>query len=46
MFEMTHFNSTNGKFLDYELNIYAELKPNEIAFIKVEKTNETSQALL
>jgi hypothetical protein len=46
MFEQAHFNNTFGQISDYELYVYADLKPNEVAFIKVQKTDEGSQALL
>jgi hypothetical protein len=46
MFEQAHFNNTYGQISDYELYVYADLKPNEIAFLKIEKTEKLSEALL
>ena len=33
IFEQVHYNSSYGKFSDYELNVYADFMPNEVAFI-------------
>ena len=41
-----HFYSTHDKFSDYELNVYTDLQPNEIAYLQIEKSDSPSQALL
>ena len=46
MFEQIHFNSTHDKFSDYELIVYAEMQPNEIGYLQIEKSEQPSQALL
>ena len=46
MFEQIHFNSSHDKFSDYELIVYAEMQPNEIGYLKIEKSEQPSQALL
>jgi hypothetical protein len=42
IFEQVHFNNSFGQISDYELYVFADLKPNQVSFIKVQKTEEKS----
>jgi hypothetical protein len=42
LFEQAHFNSSYAQIKDFELYVYGEFKPNEVAFLKIEKSASES----
>jgi hypothetical protein len=38
IFEQAHFGNKFEQFSDWELNVYADFEPGEVAFLKLEKT--------